>query len=189
VDALSRGRPALALLLILVTAAGCSGGAEERAEPREVSAAVQAPALPEGVLLQLYVPDTRELYRVADDGRFLVTPPGGAEQVEQPRSKFERGRETISEQGLDRLRAALDKAGFFSLPERVETGDCVSDDVVIRNSGRKVLRRTVVFSARDGDREATVEGKGDFGAPCTLAELEPVYRALDLEALGDWQNE
>ena len=36
---------------------------------------------------------------------------------------------------------------------------------------------------------ATVEGKGDFGAPCTLAQLEPIYRALDLEALGDWQNE
>ena len=46
-----------------------------------------------------------------------------------------------------------------------------------------------VVSAREGDRVATVEGKGDFGAPCTLGELEPVYRALDLEALGDWMNE
>jgi hypothetical protein len=188
VDALSRGPLAVALLLSIVAISGC-GDDGDAAEPRPVSAAAQAPALPDGVLLQLYVPDTRELYRIADDGRFLVTPPGGAEQRQQPRSKYEPGSQTLSARGLDRLRAALDKAGFFSLPERIETGDCVSDDVVIRNSGRKVLRRTVVFSARDGDREATVEGKGDFGAPCTLAELEPVYRALDLEALGDWQNE
>ena len=154
-----------------------------------MTAESQAPALPDGVLLQLYVPDTGELYRIADDGRFLVTPPGGSEQREQPRSKYEPGRQELSPDGLDRLRKALDEAGFFSLPGRIETGDCVSDGVVIRNSGRKVLKRTVVFSARDGEREATVEGKGDFGAPCTLAELEPVYRALDLEALGDWQNE
>jgi len=91
--------------------------------------------------------------------------------------------------GLERLREALDKAGFFSLPPRIDTGDCVTDGTVIRNSGRKVIRRTVVFSAREGDKVATVEGRGDFAAPCTLAELEPVYRALDLEALGDWQNE
>ena len=181
-DALSRALLAL-LLLVVALSAGCGG---EPAERRSVSA---APALPDGVLLQLFVPDTGELYRIAEDGRFLVTSPGGDEQAEQPRSKYEPGRQTLSDRGLDRLRAALEKAGFFSLPERIETGDCVSDDVVIRNSGRKVLRRTVVFSARDGDEVATVEGKGDFGAPCTLAELEPVYRALDLEALGDWQNE
>ena len=145
---------------------------------------MSAPALPDDVVLQLYVPETGELYRVADDGRFLV-----GDQVEQPRSKYEPGGQKISERGIERLREALEKARFFSLPERVETGDCVTDDTVIRNSGRKVLRRTVVFSARDGEKVATVEGKGDFAAPCTLAELEPVYRALDLEALGDWQNE
>lgn len=187
-DALSRGLPAIVLLLLLLAAPGC-GEDREPAEPRRVTAGTQTPALPDGVLLQLYVPDTRELYRIAEDGRFLVTPPGGSERAEQPRSKYERGRQTLSQDGLGRLRKALDEAGFFSLPERIETGDCVSDGEVIRNSGRKVLRRTVVFSARDGAREATVEGKGDFGAPCTLAELEPIYRALDLEALGDWQNE
>lgn len=187
-DALSRGLPALVLLLVAIAAPGC-GDAREPTESRAVSAPAQAPGLPEGMLLQLAIPETGELYRIADDGRFLVTAPGGDEQLEQPRSKFEPGRQTVSERGLDRLRAALDEAGFFSLPARIETGDCVSDDVVIRNSGRKVLRRTVVFSARVGARTATVEGKGDFGAPCTLAELEPVYRALDLEALGDWQNE
>jgi hypothetical protein len=183
VDALTRGR--LAVVLLVVALAGC--GDEPANEAGSVSAT--SPPLPEGVLLQMSVPETGELYRVAEDGRFLVTTPGGDEHVEQPRSKYERGAQAISARGLDRLRGALDKAGFFSLPERIETGDCVSDDVVIRNSGRKVLRRTVVVSARDGDTVHTVEGKGDFGAPCTLAELEPVYRALDLEALGDWQNE
>lgn len=180
-DALSRG---LLWLLLGVLLAACGGSdpvpPAATTEPRKVS----VPALPEGVLLQLYVPDTGELYRVAEDGRFTV-----GDEVEQPRSKFEPGRDTVSSQGLARLREALDRAGFFALPERIETGDCVSDDTVIRNSGRKVLRRTVVFSAREGTREATVEGRGDFAAPCTLAELEPIYRALDLEALGDWQNE
>jgi hypothetical protein len=172
---LSRG--ALALLIVLC---GCGGGGTAAEAPRPMS----APALPDDVVLQLYVPETGELYRVADDGRFLV-----GDLAEQPRSKYEPGRERISERGIERLREALEKAHFFSLPPRVETGDCVTDDTVIRNSGRKVLRRTVVFSARDGEKVASVEGKGDFAAPCTLAELEPVYRALDLEALGDWQNE
>jgi hypothetical protein len=168
-------RGALALLILL---AGCGGAAPE---PRPMN---DAPTLPDDVVLQLYIPETGELYRVAGDGRFLV-----GDHAEQPRSKYEPGRQTISKDGLQRLRDALEKAHFFSLPPQIETGDCVTDGTVIRNSGRKVLRRTVVFSAREGERVATVEGKGDFAAPCTLAELEPVYRALDLEALGDWQNE
>lgn len=177
-DHLSRA----ALALVIVVLAGCGGGAQERQAVSTPSP--QAPELPGDVVLQLYIPETGELYRVADDGRFLV-----GDHAEQPRSKYEPGRHTISERGIERLREALQKAHFFSLPPRIDTGDCVTDGTVIRNSGRKVLRRTVVFSARDGDQVATVEGKGDFAAPCTLAELEPVYRALDLEALGDWQNE
>jgi hypothetical protein len=168
-------RGALALLILL---AGCGGA--QTSKPHSMSG---APALPDDVVLQLYIPETGELYRVADDGRFLV-----GDHAEQPRSKYEKGRDTISPRGLERLREALEKAHFFSLPPKIDTGDCVTDGTVIRNSGRKVLRRTVVFSARDGGKVATVEGKGDFAAPCTLAELEPVYRALDLEALGDWQN-
>ncbi len=181
-DALSRGLAGLLLLPVLALA-GCGGDEPPAPTPAE-PLAVSAPALPDGVLLQLSIPETGELYRVAEDGTFTV-----GDQREQPRSKFEPGRQTVSEQGLVRLRKALEAAGFFSLPAQIATGDCVPDDTVIRNSGRKVLRRTVVISARDGEREATVEGKGDFGAPCTLAELEPIYRALDLEALGDWQNE
>jgi hypothetical protein len=181
-DALSRAR--VAFLLVMLMLAGCGGDAGEPAAPSLEPRAVSAPALPDGVLLQLYVPETGELYRVAEDGRFTVN-----ERPEKPRSKYEPGRDTVSDQGLTRLREALEKAAFFSLPARIETGDCVSDGTVIRNSGRKVLRRTVVFSARDGSQAATVEGRGDFAAPCTLAELEPIYRALDLEALGDWQVE
>lgn len=142
------------------------------------------PPLPDDVLLQLFIPETEELYRVAEDGSYTVN---GV--PEKPRSKYTPGRDTVSPEGLSRLRDALAKAGFFALPARVETGDCVTDGTVIRNSGRKVLRRTVVVSARDGSQAATVEGKGDFAAPCTLGALEPIYRALDLEALGDWQVE
>lgn len=164
--------------------AGCGGEDGEPAAPSAEPRAVSAPALPDGVLLQLFVPETGELYRVAEDGRYTVN-----ERPEKPRSKYERGRDTVSDQGLERLRKALDEASFFTLPAKVETGDCVTDGTVIRNSGRKVLRRTVIVSARDGSRAATVEGKGDFAAPCTLGALEPIYRALDLEALGDWQVE
>jgi hypothetical protein len=182
VDPLSRGL--VSFLLIVLVLAGCGGDDVEPAAPSAEPRAVSAPALPDGVMLQLFVPETGELYRVAEDGRYTVN-----ERSEKPRSKYEPGRETVSEQGLGRLRKALEQVSFFSLPAQVETGDCVADDVVIRNSGRKVLRRTVVFSARDGSQEATVQGRGDFAAPCTLAELEPIYRALDLEALGDWQVE
>ena len=140
--------------------------------------------MPDDVLLQLFIPETEELYRVAEDGRYTVN-----EQPEKPRSKYDPGRDTVSPEGLSRLREALAKARFFSLPRGSTPATASPTAVVIRNSGRKVLRRTVVISARDGSQEATVEGRGDFAAPCTLAELEPVYRALDLEALGDWQVE
>jgi hypothetical protein len=130
------------------------------------------PPVPGDVVLQLYVPASGELYRVTGDGRFLVTPPGGEEEQRPPRSRAERGRQTLSEQGLARLRDALDAAGFL-LP----------------NSGRPVEPRPVLISARRGETVKTVEGHGDFAAPCTLGPLEPVYRALDVEALGDWMKE
>jgi hypothetical protein len=170
------------LVLLLAGCGGDDAVAPSRSpEPRTVTA---PPALPDDVLLQLYIPETSELYRVGEDGRYTVN-----EQPEKPRSKYTPGSEKVSPEGLDRLRDALEEAGFFALPEQIETGDCMPDNAVIRNSGRKVIRRTVFVSARDGERSATVEGRGDFGAPCTLAQLEPIYRALDLEALGDWQVE
>jgi hypothetical protein len=147
------------------------------------------PPVPADVVVQLYVPGSGELYRVTDDGRFLVTPPGGEEEQRPPRSRIERGRQTLSTEGIERLRAALDHAGFFGLPERIGVNDCVPAGTVLPNSGRPVEPRPVVFAARHGDTVKTVEGVGDFGAPCTLGALEPVYRALDVEALGDWMKE
>jgi hypothetical protein len=154
-----------------------------------VVALTAAPAVPDGVVVQLYLPGTGELYRVTEDGRFLVTPPGGEEEQRPPLSRAERGRQTLSDAGIGRLRAALDEAGFFALPERIGANDCVPAGTVLRNSGRAVQPQPVVFSARRGGDVKSVEGLGDFGAPCTLGALEPVYRALDLEALGDWMKE
>jgi hypothetical protein len=71
----------------------------------------------------------------------------------------------------------------------VEANDCVPPGTVLRNSGREVEPRPVYFSARRDGAVKTVEAHGDFGAPCTLGALEPVYRALDAEALGDWMKE
>ena len=176
------------LVLILMCLAGC-GGAESPPPTPTKTPVKPTPALPADVLLQLYVPDTGELYRVATDGRFLVTPPGGQEAEKQPISKYDRGVQKVTPEGLERLRAALDEAGFFALPEQVKSGDCLPEGAVLPNSGRKVARQPVVFSAREDATEHTVAGSGDFAAPCTLAQLEPVYRALDLDALGDWRNE
>jgi hypothetical protein len=148
-----------------------------------------APAVPDDVVVQLFVPDSGELYRITGDGRFLVTAPGGEEEQRPPLSRAERGRQTVSERGLERLRDALDGAGFFALPDRIDVNDCVPPGTVLRNSGRAVEPRPVVFSARRGGEVKSVEGCGDFGAPCTLGALEPVYRALDAEALGDWMKE
>jgi hypothetical protein len=145
--------------------------------------------VPADVVLQLYVPASGELYRVAGDGRFLVTPPGGQEEQRPPRSKPERGRQTLSEQGLGRLRDALEQAGFFALPDHVPAGDCVPAGQLLPNSGRPVEPQPVLFAARRGDELKTVEGNGDFAAPCTFGPLEPVYRAFDVEALGDWMKE
>jgi hypothetical protein len=147
------------------------------------------PTVPDDVVLQLFVPASGELYRVTGDGRFLVTPPGGEEEQRAPRSKLERGRQTLSEAGLGRLREALERAGFFALPDRVPGADCVPAGQVLPNSGRPVEPRPLVISARRDGELKTVEGSGDFAAPCTLGPLEPVYRALDAEALGDWMKE
>jgi hypothetical protein len=140
-------------------------------------------------LLELYLPGTGERYRIEEDGRYLVTPPGGEEEQRPPLSRAERGRQTVSEAGLGRLRAALEQAGFFALPDRVPVNDCVPAGTVLRNSGREVSPQPVVFSAGRDGAVKTVEGLGDFAAPCTLGALEPVYRALDAEALGDWMKE
>jgi hypothetical protein len=164
--------------VVALLLAGCGG------PMTTTSTTTPAPTLPDDAVLQLYIPHTGELYRVDGEGRYFV---GGRQQP--PRSKYERGAQTVSHAGLDRLRRALDDAGFFALPGTVPANDCIKPGTVLRNSGRKVTPLPFVVSARDGAHVKTVTGHGDFAAPCTLGKLEPVYRALDYEALGDWLNE
>jgi hypothetical protein len=166
----------LALLL-----AGCGGPATT---PPVTTTTTPAPTLPEDAVLQLYIPHTGELYRVKSDGRYFV-----GEHQQQPRSKYERGATKVSHAGLERLKTALDGAGFFALPGSVPANDCIAPGTILRNSGRKVTPLPFVVSARDGAQVKTVTGHGAFAAPCTLGPLEPVYRAFDTEALGDWMNE
>ena len=62
------------------------------------------------MLLQLFVPATGELYRVGEDGRYTVN-----DKPEKPRSKYEPGRDTVSSQGLARLRELGPRLAFIDI--------------------------------------------------------------------------
>lgn len=158
------------------------------APPPVETAMRPVPALPEGVFLQLWLPDTGDLFRVAADGRYLVTSGGGAEVQAAPMSQHERGAPVVSATGIARLDAALTAAGFFDLPASVP-GEMPGDGVVLSNGGRAPKAVALVFSARRGAAVATVRVEGDPRAPATLGALAPVYVALDREALGGWAAE
>jgi hypothetical protein len=144
------------------------------------------PAIPQGILLQVFFRDTGDLWRVGEDGRWLVTRPGGAEEEKQPRSKRDRGASRISTAGLARIRAALDEAGFASLPQVVAGG--LPAGAVLPN-GRTYRERPIAVTARVADGAHTVEVRGDPAAPSTLGPLAGIYRQLDEEAVGDWMKE
>lgn len=176
--------------MLLLLGGGCGGGGGgSPVSGTPAPARVDAPALPDDVLVQLFVPSSQALYRITEDGRYLVAA-GGRDPVEQqPRSKRQRGARRVPEAGLERIRETLSTTDFFALPARVPAADCVPAGTVLPGSGRRVSPQPLVFSARSDQTVKVVEAEGDLRAPCTLGPLEPVYRALDEEALGDWMRE
>ncbi len=173
---------ALALLIALFACA--PGAAEPPAAPPPTAAAsttMKAPAMPDDVYIQLANLSTGWVYRVAEDGRFLVTPKGGAEELRPVMSKLERGHQTVSPRGLARMRTAVDEAKFFSLEDRV--------DGEPGRQSEEVVEQDLAFTVRGPDGPKTVAVRGALALPASLGALGPIYTAFDLEALGDWANE
>ena len=178
----------LAALLVAAACARSSSPTEAAETPAHAEAPMQAlPPLPEDVLLQLFNRHTGQTWRIALDGRYLVTPPGGVERQETPLSQLAPGQPVLPAGSLEHLREALRSAGFFSLPARLE-GTLPSGPVVLPSGRGPFTPQAWAFSARDGSRTATVEVTADPRVPSTLGALAPLYAALDQVALGDWRK-
>ena len=178
-----------AVAILGLLACGPDGDAAEPSpEPSPPTASApmrQAPALPDAVYLQMANLSTGWVYRIAEDGRYLVTPHGGVEGQRTPLSKHERGRETVSVHGLARLQKAVNAAGFFSLDDRLEGGPLPQH----APGGEDADRQHLAFTVRGEQGVKTVEVQASLRVPTSLGALEPIYAALALEALGDWANE
>ena len=146
-----------------------------------------APTLPEDALIQLWLPDSGELVRIANDGRYLVTPKGGAEAQQAPKSKDEPDAKVVSAEGLARIGAALDTISFFTLPPQVD-GSMRVAEMMTESSGQVAKAVTVVISARRDGKVNTVTVQGDPTVVPSLGTLAPVYAALDREAIGGWEK-
>lgn len=166
------------------TDAPVAGAAEA---PAVTPVAGATPALPDDALIQIWQPESGQLYRIAADGRYLVTPPGGAEAQATPKSKDEAGAQVVSAAGLARLDAALTSVDFFSLPVQVP-GTIRVAEMMLAASGKTATPSTVVISARRDGKVVTVKVVGDPTVIGSLGTLAPVYAAFDREALGGWTN-
>jgi hypothetical protein len=133
--------------------------------------------------LQFTNRSTGWVYRVADDGRFLVTPKDGAQTQQRPMSKLDPG-EAVSEQGMVRLRSAVEASGFFRLEEHVDGSIAIAT-----GDETEAVAQHLSFTVRGADGPKTVTGRGALALPATLGPLEPLFTAVDLEALGGWADE
>jgi hypothetical protein len=149
------------------------------------------PPLPAGVVVQLFFGDTGVTHRLTEDGRYLITMPGRPEETAGARSRYEPGSVEVSPDGMERLRMAARAVGFFGMPSRLPTVRIGSTgSAPVRLPGGATFRpQPMAFTVRDGEQVATVSVKADPRVPSTLGALEPLYRALDNEALGYWLYE
>lgn len=181
-------RPALPLLAVLLACAGPAPGRPAAQPPRTTEVTVHdVPPLPAGILLQLAVRETGEVYRVADDGRYLVSGPGGQEHEARPRSRRSPGADRLTPEALVRLRSALDAARLDTLPDSIPGASALGPDV-LPVGGRWTLRH-YVFTARPGPIVRSVEVVADARLDESFGALAGLFRALDDEALGGWRLE
>jgi len=139
------------------------------------------------LLLELAVTETGERYRVAEDGRYLVTGPDGVERETAPMSRSEQGTRRLTPRALGRLREAIAKVGFSALPDTVP-GIATLPAGMRPTGGGQLHPRTFVFTVHAGAPKS-VAVLADGRLARSFGALAPLWRALDDEALGGWRNE
>ncbi len=143
-----------------------------------------ADATTPAALIELAVKETGERYRIMDDGRYLVTGPDGIERETTPMSKTDRGTPRLTRRALTRLRAAIAKVGFGTLPDTVP--GLASIPAGIRpTGGGPAVARTFIF--RVGPKSVAVQASARLEP--SFGRLSPLWKVLDEEALGGWAKE
>jgi hypothetical protein len=155
--------------------------------PATDAQAATAPALPEDAFIQVWLPASGELARVAADGRYLVTSKGGVEAQQTPKSKDDPDAKVVSPEALARIGAALDTVSFFELPPQVD-GSMRVAEMMTESTGQEAKAVTVVISARRDGKVNTVTVQGDPTVVPSLGALAPIYAAVDREAIGGWEK-
>ncbi len=173
---------------IAIALLACGAPASNRGAPTtsELVAVMGVPPLPPGVFLQVFLRDTGMTWRVAEDGRWLVTRPGEPERQERPLSRLHPGADRLGTAALRRLRGALEAADFPRLPATLPPA--LAEGTVL-SGGDGLHLHPVAFTARLAGVEHTVEIPADPAVPESLGVLAGVGRVLDEEALGGWLGE
>jgi hypothetical protein len=197
-----RGATLFLVLLWALVALSCTDGSPDRAgravgawagraiaalpPPMTDAEALQrAPALPEDVIIQLMWAEDGYMYRIATDGRYLVTPVGGAEKQERPRPRAPLGAELVPEASRDRLLKVI--ADLPALPPVLPR---MNVEGMFEPNHRVPIRlEPAVWSFRRGGVEERVLVWADSANSSTFGLLKPLYVALDEAAIGGWANE
>jgi len=140
-----------------------------KAAPVEAAMLV-APQLPEDVFLQYFLADSGEMHRVSLDGHYRYTAPGKTEETLPPKNRIEHGKEKLSNAAMARLIQAAQ---------------------VLKSSSTSIGNgvRPVVFTARLEGKTWETRLSVNPGQAASYGPLEGLYRSLDNEVLGGWQNE
>ncbi len=139
-------------------------------------------------VIELAVKETGERHRIADDGRYLLTGSDGVEHETPPMSKTDRGTRRLTPRALARLQQVLAEIGFSSLPDSVPGITTLPAGARPAGSGR-FQARSFVFTVPGGAAPKSVTVSADARIAGSFGVLAPLWRVLDEEALGGWQNE
>ncbi len=142
-------------------------------------------------LIQVFFPDENRVERFLADGRWGLLAADGSLVGQKPMGFYERGRDTISPDGLRRLDEALQAVDFFELPELLD--DHLPQDpsqLQLPNGQGALNPRPVLVTARGPDGTFhTVRAYGDRRVLGSFGPLSPLMKALDREAWGGWRYE
>jgi hypothetical protein len=177
-------RLALYSLAPLIACAHDGGGARPDTASADRGGSMAEPV---SALIELAVTETGERYRIADDGRYLVTGSDGVEHEQPPMSKIDRGTRRLTSRALARLRDAISQVGFSALPDSIPGIESLPAGARPTGSGR-FTPRTFVFTVNEGAPKS-VRVRADGRVAESFGTLAPLWQVLDEEALGGWRHE